>query len=178
MAHSVIVVRVPEAEPYVSQVREEFDPSAKLGMPPHITVLSPFMPPEHLTVAVLKQIGAIALEVRSFTFQVREIGQLTGALYLVPEPDTPFISLTKRFARQFPEYPPYRGQYDGFVPHLTVATGSREQQNLAHNKLLRSHGPEACIVSSCSEVAMLANSSGRWVQIHTFALGIAKNLDS
>lgn len=177
MAHSAIVVRVPEAGPYVSQVREEFDPSAKMGMPPHITVLSPFIPPEQLSAAVLKQIRAIALEERSFTFQLREIGHLTGALFLTPEPETPFISLTERFTRQFPEYPPYRGLYDGFVPHLTVATGSRDQQNLARNKLLLSFGPQARIVSSCSEIALLANSSGRWVQMHSFALASAENTD-
>jgi hypothetical protein len=37
---------VPEAEPAVRHHREHLDANAPLGIPAHITVLFPFMPPE------------------------------------------------------------------------------------------------------------------------------------
>jgi hypothetical protein len=39
MAESAFIVRVPEAEACVSELRNRFDASVRLGVPAHITVL-------------------------------------------------------------------------------------------------------------------------------------------
>ncbi|MFI0716367.1 2'-5' RNA ligase family protein [Streptomyces inhibens] len=44
-------------------------------------------------------------------------------LYLVPEPDAELRRLTEVIADQWPEAPPYGGQFTEIVPHLTVADG-------------------------------------------------------
>ena len=49
MPQSAFVVLVPEAEPWVKDLRERYDPIAAVGMPAHITVLFPFIPPDLLT---------------------------------------------------------------------------------------------------------------------------------
>ena len=49
MPQSAFVVPVPEAEPWVKDLRERYDPIAAVGMPAHITVLFPFIPPDLLT---------------------------------------------------------------------------------------------------------------------------------
>jgi len=46
---TALVARVPEAEPWVGTLRERFDPSTRMGVPAHITVLAPFMPPDRVT---------------------------------------------------------------------------------------------------------------------------------
>lgn len=38
-----LIVRIPEAEPYVRGWRERLDPSAQAGVPAHVTVLFPFL---------------------------------------------------------------------------------------------------------------------------------------
>ena len=46
MRESGIILPVPEAEPIVQALRLDHDPSARLGVPAHITLLYPFAPPE------------------------------------------------------------------------------------------------------------------------------------
>ena len=47
-----------------------------------------------------------------------------GLRYLVPEPGSTFSRLTHGLHRLFPEYPPYGGQFDLVVPHLTIPDGA------------------------------------------------------
>src|SRR5712675_2883024 len=58
MAESALIVRVPAAEPHVSGLRARFDPAAALGVPAHVTVLYPFVPPDRITAAVLARVRA------------------------------------------------------------------------------------------------------------------------
>jgi hypothetical protein len=50
---SVLLVEVPEAEPAVARHRERLDANALLGIPAHVTVLFPFMPPQMIGPPVL-----------------------------------------------------------------------------------------------------------------------------
>jgi hypothetical protein len=54
---SAVVVPVPEADPVVTRYRACLDPAAGLGVPPHVTILAPFLPPRLITGAT---IGALA----------------------------------------------------------------------------------------------------------------------
>ena len=171
MAESAFIARVPEAEPYVAHLREQFDPSAKLGVPAHITLLYPFMSPELIGAAVLERARAAVAATHSFAFTLALVSRFPGAVYLAPEPSAPFIELTKRLLHRFPEFPPYSGQYEGIVPHLTVAHGGRLEHSDVEGELLVSlSGGIAC---SCSELVLIENASGRWQQMHTFPLSFA-----
>ncbi|WP_140637441.1 2'-5' RNA ligase family protein [Methylibium rhizosphaerae] len=170
MAQSALVVRVPEAEPWVHALREQFDPSAKQGVPAHITVLHPFMSPELVSERVLAGIRHTLSQMVSFDFQLSKIGRFPGVAYLAPEPATPFIALTNCLAECFPEYPPYGGQHQGVVPHLTVAHGSPEQAGKAEAELLLELKTRGGIRGACREVVLLENSSGLWREMYAFGL--------
>ena len=170
MTESAFIVRVPEAESCVGVLRERFDASARLGVPAHITVLYPFMPPDRITDGVLRDAQAVLDAVPSFAFVLSEIGRFPTAAYLVPEPAAPFIALTQGLAHRFPDYPPFRGQHDSIVPHLTVAHGAAVELESAAGELaaaMRAHGS---IRARCRTVALIENSSGRWKELHAFAL--------
>ena len=171
MAESAFIACVPEAEPYVGHLRERFDPSAKVGMPAHITVLYPFMSPDLIGTAVLERARAVVVATRTFAFTLARVSRVPGAVYLAPEPSAPFIELTKRLVREFPEFPPYSGQYEGIVPHLTVAHGGRLEHSRVETELLISLS--AGIACSCSELVLIENTSGRWQQMHVFPLSYA-----
>ena len=49
--HSALIVAVAEAEPAVADHRERLDRAATWGVPAHITVLYPFLPPADLEAA-------------------------------------------------------------------------------------------------------------------------------
>jgi hypothetical protein len=57
------------------------------------------------------------------------------------------------------------------LPHLTVAHGGRLEHSRVETELLISLC--AGIGSSCSEVVLIENASGRWQQMQVFPLSFA-----
>ena len=170
MPETAFIVRVPEAEDCVRALRERFDASVRLGVPAHITVLVPFMSPDLVTDTVLQDAQAALSHVSSFAFSLERVARFPATAFLAPEPAEPFIELTRALVRRFPEFPPFRGEHDSIVPHLTVANGNAAEAERAAVELeglLRLHGR---IRSVCTSVALLENSSGRWKEMHAFAL--------
>ena len=175
MAESAFAVNVPEAEPYVGALRSALDPTAKLGVPAHITVLYPFMSPERITVAVLGQARTALSEINSFAFRLANVRRFPSALYLEPDPAEPFICLTQALVQRFPQYLPYGGQYRSIAPHLTIAQAGEKEHDEAQRQVAAALPPSG-IQASCREVVLIENSSGRWRQMHTFPLPTANHL--
>jgi 2'-5' RNA ligase len=170
MAESAFAINVPEAEQYVGALRERFDPSAKLGVPAHITLLYPFIPPERITDAVLHRVRSVLSSFAAFDFRLAKIGRFRNVLYLAPEPQHPFVALTERLTQEFPGYPPYGGQYESIVPHLTVAQASEAEHDAAEAQLIAALPPKGGIEASGKDVVLIENSSGRWERMHLFQL--------
>lgn len=170
MPLSAFIVRVPEAEPHVAHLRERFDPSARLGVPAHITLLYPFMSPERITEADLEAVRGVAARVPAFGYRLTHIGRFPGCLYLAPDPAEPFVALTTSLCECFPTFPPYEGQHGAVVPHLTVAQAGEAEQHAAETELLSSLPSSGGLAASCSELVLIENSSGRWRPMQVFAL--------
>jgi len=167
---SAFIVEVPHAEAHVGALRERYDASVRLGVPAHITVLSPFMPPARIDADVLARVHAALAAVPAFAFELAEVARFPATAYLAPRPAAPFVALTEALARAFPDYPPFGGQFDTVIPHLTIAHGDAAEAECAAAELasiLHRHGP---IASRCDAVTLLENSSGSWRPMHVFAL--------
>jgi hypothetical protein len=162
MAESAFIVRVPEAEPLVGKLRDQFDPSAKLGVPAHITVLYPFMPPELISEAILHDVHIAISATPPFEFRLATVGRFPGVLYLIPEPSAPFAELIKSIAGRFPEYPPYAGEFQSVIPHLTIADGGDSQVTDAECQLLALMSERGPVVATCYTLTLIENSTGRW----------------
>jgi 2'-5' RNA ligase len=125
VAETALLVPVPEAEPLVESHRLAHDPVAPLGVPAHITILYPFIPPAALDDAVERKIAEVLRGFSAFDFELRDVRTFAdGVVYLAPEPVEPFTALTNAFAIRWPEHPPYDGSFTDIVPHLTVAMSS------------------------------------------------------
>ena len=174
MPQSALGVTVPEAEPWVKDLRERYDPIATVGMPAHITVLFPFISPDLITDSDLARTAETFRLSRPFEFRLEQVDRFPESLYLVPEPDEPFISLTKAIVREFPEYPPYGGNFTEIVPHLTVANRSAELSAIAQAELLAIMKELGPIHAVCNVVELYENSSGHWKWTQSFPLkGVA-----
>jgi len=114
----IVPVSVPVA---VSRLRERMDPSAGDGVPAHITLLYPFMPPSELKDDVRRRVEEIVEQEPSFPFVLGSVGRWPNVVYLEPQPDDPFRRLTLALAAAFPDYPPYEGAHAEVIPHLTIA---------------------------------------------------------
>jgi 2'-5' RNA ligase len=125
-AQTAIVVAVPEAEPVVGAHRRVLDHSEAWGVPAHVTVLYPFVPPERVTEETLEVVRECVLEVAPFECVFSEVRWFReDAVWLAPEPAEPFRALTEAVWRRFPEHPPYQGAHPDVVPHLTVGSTRR-----------------------------------------------------
>jgi len=115
---TALIIAVPEAEPYVAELRLAHDSSAPLGVPAHITILFPFAPAEGLDEAAL---GDVIAAHAAFAFDLATVEHFGDVVtYLAPVPAEPFVELMRAVEARWPEYPPYGGQHAEPVPHLTV----------------------------------------------------------
>jgi hypothetical protein len=113
-----LVVVVPEADERVGRVRDGFDPYAGIGVPPHITVLYPFVRPDRLSEAVIHEVARAAGRFAPFGFALTHLGEFDGEVfYLAPEPADPFVTITRALWERFPDNPPFGGRFETIVPH-------------------------------------------------------------
>ena len=170
MPQSALGVTVPEADPWVKDLRERYDPTAAVGVPAHITVLFPFISPDLITDSDFAKTTDTFQRFHPFEFRLEQIDRFPESLYLVPEPDEPFISLTEAIVREFPEYPPYAGKFPKIIPHLTVANRSAEFSTIAEVELLEIMKDLGPIHAVCNVIELYENSSGHWRWAQSFPL--------
>ncbi len=121
---TALIVPVPEAEQAVGELRLEHDPPAALGVPAHVTVLFPFVPPDEIDESA---IGEVLAAHAAFDFELASVGHWDEPVtYLAPVPAEPFTALTTAVWRRWPDYPPYEGAHETVIPHLTVGMASLE----------------------------------------------------
>lgn len=170
---SALVVLVPEAEGLVKPFRDQYDPSATVGMPAHVTLLYPFKPPDEVTGAVLENLRLGFARFAPFGFSLVSIRRFSvEVLYLAPEPDELFRRLTLAIWGWYPEAPPYGGKWPDIVPHLSVAILSEEQQlDRIGKEFAQASQRKLPISATAAEVALMDNRSGRWQVQATFSLG-------
>ena len=121
---SAVLIPVPDAESVVSQVRLEHDPVAAQGVPAHITLVVPWLPPNEIAERDLEELSTLLESVEAFEFELAAVAWFgRGVLWLAPEPAEPFLKLTDRLVERFGT-PPYDDEFDEVVPHLTVAHAS------------------------------------------------------
>jgi 2'-5' RNA ligase len=121
---TAVVVAFPEASPVVDGWLEQTSlDKPSIGIPPHVTLLHPFVPVELADDAVVEELRRLFAATTQFAVTFREVRSWPGMLYLAPEPPEPFTGLTESIAKRWPNYPPYEGIHETVIPHLTVAYG-------------------------------------------------------
>lgn len=160
-------MRVPDVEPAVRAWRDRLDPSARAGVPAHVTVLFPFLDESLIDDDAFAAIGEVIGRHRPFEARFEHCGRFPGILYLVPEPDLPFRRLTEAIADRWPETSPFGGRFDEVVPHLTIAQGQDDAVLEEAEAALRSRLPVTARVSS---VDLMVHDGTGWQQRAAFAL--------
>jgi hypothetical protein len=117
--HTALIVPVPEAEPWIGELRRAHVASAARGIPPHVTVLAWFADAEDVDEGAVAEVLSAF---RAFDFTLDRVERFDGGTtWLRPVPAEPFNELTRAVWRRWPEYPPYGGEFEELVPHLTVS---------------------------------------------------------
>ena len=132
------------------------------GMPPHITVLFPFLNARQIDGETESMLASLLEGISCFDFALSEVGRFPGVVYLSPQPAEPFVALTQKLVACWPDHQPYGGAFDEIIPHLTVAHGAPIPDGLSERLPL---GVRA------EEVWLMSRMAGRWTRRRTFALG-------
>jgi 2'-5' RNA ligase len=168
---SALVVLVPEAEAVAGPCRALHDPSAARGVPAHVTVLYPFKPPEAMTAADLDALRQLFARFPRFEFALTEVRRFPNALYLAPEPARPFQALTEAVGLLYPEYPPYEGEFDEVIPHLTLAyTKDVAQLDQIADEFARSCRGDLPVQAEAYAVVLMDDRGGTWQVREVFPL--------
>ncbi len=169
---SALIVTIPEAEAAVALHRAQLDEPASFGIPAHVTVLFPFMPPSEVDAPVIGTLAAAISSIPRFRVTFESTGWFgTTVLWLAPEPAAVFGALTTAVADAFPDYPPFGGRHEVVIPHLTVGNAVAAGSEL--------HEAEARVLSylpiraNVTEVALWCGIDvpGGWRRMMGFPLG-------
>ena len=170
-AKSALIVEVPAAEVVVARHRAELDANAGLGVPAHITVLAPFMPTNRLSAAERAQLESLFAAVKAFDFLLDHTDWFgTTVLWLGPQDPTPFRELTEVVFAAFPEFPPFEGQFDEVVPHLTVGFDSPIEAMRRAELDVKTNLP---VIGRATAVTLMHELSPQegWATLASFRLG-------
>jgi hypothetical protein len=173
---SALLLLVPAAEPVVGEHRARFDASARDGVPAHLTVLYPFLPPALIDDTALASLIALFAGYPAFGFTLDRVGWFDDSVvWLGPRDEAPFRALTERAFAAFPSCPPYRGQYAEVIPHLTIG---HEGDLGALRAAAESVRPYLPIEAAAAEITLMAGPSpgtpgtapGQWRALAAFPL--------
>lgn len=116
-----LILAVPGLTASVQDWRRAVLPGARLDVPPHLTVLYPWVRREPVEEDHRRVVDATR-ELRSFVLTFRDVGTFPGFVWLRPEPSESVRAVHRAIAAAFADFPPYAGEHADVVPHLTVAT--------------------------------------------------------
>jgi len=175
-SESALLILAPAADPLVGPHRARLDLSARDGVPAHLTVLYPFLPPERIGPGELSDLTRLFSGFRAFEFTLDRVGWFgDDVAWLGPADEAPFRALTGLACAAYPSCPPYGGVHEDVVPHLTIGHLGGPDALRAAAGLVR---PGLPVTATAAEVTLWAGprAAGRdtpapWASLATFPLG-------
>lgn len=165
---STLIVPVQSAVRVVEVGNEGLTTTSLAEIPPHVTVLCPFVPPSRLEDRFIAQLGGIFGAIRPFAFSLDEVGHFPGVTWLRPAPASGFVELTEAVTRAFPSFPPYGGAFDCTIHHLTLVMRDCMAASVAD-----AVATMLPVTSTAEEVWLMCRPArGRWAVRERFALGV------
>ncbi|HET6500456.1 MAG TPA: 2'-5' RNA ligase family protein [Amycolatopsis sp.] len=132
---SAVIVPVPETDDLLARHHRALSAKPTAGVPAHVTVLYPFVPPSRISAGTLDDIAAALAGMRAFDCEFSQVKWFDEeVVWLEPQPDRHFRALTEAMCKRFPAHLPYAGEHPDTVPHLTVIdsrTGDPESKRKA-----------------------------------------------
>jgi 2'-5' RNA ligase len=168
-AQSALLIPVPEAEPIVGGWRAVHDPSARRGVPAHVTLVVPWVAPEQIKQEHLDELSELLAGQGSFEYSLDTVSWFgERVLWLGPSPSGPFKRLTTLLASHF-DTPPWQGEFAEVVPHLTVGlAGHALECTLA--EAAEDLWPKLPVRCRASEVHVMSGDGISWELVHRVAL--------
>ena len=173
MSRTLLALLLPEAEPWVGDLRARFDPSARLGFPPHITLVYPFFDSDDLSAVRLRRLDEVVSAHAVPSFGLDRVDTFPSTVWLAPEPAEPIAALASALEAAFPERPRAAQEFERFVPHLSVARNLRGREALSGmvDALSSRLPPRGTVTYVCQHVRVMQRDAQGWRSIRSSPLG-------
>ncbi len=159
--------------PDLRAIRARTDRMAARGVPPHVTVLFPFLPADALNPEVQLTLRNLAAAREPFAARFDGVECLDQMVWLLPADQLPFLRLTAEVTARWPDYPPYEGVHDDLIAHLTLVETS-DVESLSEGCAAASRSPGFDV--AVDELRVITeDAAGRWHDRWRLALGSASS---
>jgi hypothetical protein len=111
-----LLLITPDAESLVGRWRAEHDVAARFGIPAHVTVRTPFLPPEGWRDPELSLLERFL----PIDVTLSHLENRPGALVIIVEPDDELREVTEAVGLSLPTLPPHKGNRPDLAYHMTV----------------------------------------------------------
>ena len=165
---TAVLIPVPQIDPVVDRWRRKYEPGWARGIPAHVTLCYPFIPPEQVDDKLTERLTALFRRAAPFPFRFARTDRFPATLWLAPEPCEPFRDLTETVCAAFPSVRPYGGQFDRVIPHLTVADRVTEP---TMDRLEAAIAPLLPVEAEATEAWLMEGDDDRWVLRQAFPIG-------
>jgi 2'-5' RNA ligase len=170
---SALVVVAAEADPVVADWRRRFNrDSVERGIPPHLTILFPFVPRAELGDHLLEELRRLYAPLPSFAYDLASVETFSSTAWLAPAPARPFRELIATTRAAYPGYPPYGDPELVPVPHCTI--GADDDAGVVEGmarELRAGLAPHLPIRCRARELTLLEERpEGTWATRATFPL--------
>jgi hypothetical protein len=168
---SAVIVPVPEAEPAIGEYRASLDRTTAWGVPAHVTVIYPFLPPARLGPREMGRLREAVRSVPRFEVSFSDVRWFDDtAVWLAPHPADCFRALIDVVWAAFPECPPYEGAFGASVPHLTVGADADLGAMSAAGRAVAERLPITASVGA-AHLFQGSDAPGAWRSVAELPLG-------
>ena len=109
-------------------IMRQYAPETLLRVPPHITLMFPFVPYEKLDEAA-QTLATICTRIKPFEITLSGYDQFPGVIFMKPANPEPIKAVFRQIYDAFPLYPPYGGAFGNDLhPHVTVGEFKNEDE--------------------------------------------------
>ena len=125
---TALSVPLPDADALVRAAARMFEPTSPMARiqaeftAAHVTILAPFVPPSQVDRRVREDLQHICMRHQRHAFRLERVAAYPGGcVYMPPEPASALLDLMHDVWNNWPNHPPYEGQYGKVMPHVTLA---------------------------------------------------------
>lgn len=158
----------PALEARIADIRARHDPAARQGMPAHVTLLYPFMDPVRIGPDARGRLAEVVRGFDAFDLTFHRVGRFPEVLWIAPEPAPAVLAMVRALAAAFPDFPPYGGEFETVIPHVTVAQGQGLDLGALEPELRRRLDPP--VRERVEAVSLFTTVRRRWREVDRFLL--------
>jgi len=167
---SALVLHLPGLEESIQPLRERYTVDGAQGVPPHITIVYPFVEHKAWTAAAAQSLQTASSSIPPLRLTLGRLAWFdeAGVLFLEPEPADDIVGVIRALAGVFPGCPPYGGAIglDELVPHVSIAVISHGEDRARVEREVRVVVDDLLPVEVVvDQVSLLARRSRRWSKV-------------